>query len=88
MTPTEQRFWSFLRLNPTCTTYLCYAASILGRDINVEKNFGLVDEIEFFKDKDIRERILETLRFLAKEKREIEEPHKLEEFEIRYLGLR
>jgi hypothetical protein len=88
MTPTEQRFWQFLRLNPKCTAYMCYAASILGRNIDVEKNFDLVDDIEFFKDKDIKERVLETLRFLTKEKREIEAPHALEDFEIRYLGLR
>lgn len=88
MTPTEERFWKFLRFNPTSTTYLCYAASVWGRNVDVTKSFGLIDEIEFSYNPELKERILKTLEFLTKEKREIEEPHLLEQFEIRHLGLR
>lgn len=91
LTPLQEAFWQFLRLNPTCTTYLCYAAAVRGRDISdkaIEISFDLIDEIEFLHDKKMREDILKTLSFLAKDKCAVKEPHKLESYEIHYLGVR
>jgi len=70
MNPTEARFWKYLRKNPWCSTHICFAAAIWGRNLSEEivKNhfISLVDEIEY--DARDKELILKTLYFLNQDK--------------------
>jgi len=64
----EQRFLKFLRKNPFCSTYLCYAAAIAGRGVPV--NLDLIDQPDY--DIRFKELYLGTLEYLTKNPRKIE----------------
>ena len=57
----ESRFWKFLRANPQQSTYMCYAATVAGRKVDVETHFDLIDP-EDFTDKDL---LVENLKYIT-----------------------